>query len=69
MTEIGDRPKNKFFNTLKWYMVGCLITLLVFQIMRFFKMDIYNVAVCFQTGCGIFLGAMLQMRAWSPRTK
>lgn len=63
MTEIENKQKSKYFDTLKWYATGCLITLLAFYTMVFLKMDMWNIAFCFQTSCGIFLGGMLQMRS------
>ena len=63
MTEIENKQKNIYLYTLKWYAAGCLVTFLVFYALQFFKVEMRNIAFCFQISCGIFLGGMLQMRA------
>jgi len=63
MTENENKQENKFLETFKWYAGGCLVTFIVFYALVFSKMDMWNIAFCFQTSCGIFLGGMLQMRA------
>jgi len=62
MTEPEDQ-RQKFQETLKWYAIGCLVTFVAYYVMIYFKMDINNIASCFQISCGILLGAMLQMRS------
>ena len=69
MTEIENKKKNKYLETFKWYAVGCLVSLLAYFAMRFFKMDIHNISGVFQASCGILLGGLLQMRTRLPANK
>ena len=69
MTEIENKQKNGFFDTLKWYAVGVVVTSLVFYALLFFKVEMRNIVTCFQISSGILLGGLLQMRTRLPANK
>jgi len=62
MNESVNPQKKLFLDNLKWYAGGCLVTLSLFYVLIYFKMDIQNIAFCFQISTGILLGSVLQLR-------
>lgn len=69
MTEIENKQKNGFLDTLKWYAVGVVVTSLVFYALLLFKVEMRNIVTCFQISSGILLGGLLQMRTRLPANK
>lgn len=69
MTEIENKQRNGFFDTLKWYAIGVTITFLVLYAMMFFKLEMRTIVTCFQISSGILLGGLLQMRTRLPANK
>jgi hypothetical protein len=62
MSEPQNETQKMFLDNLKWYAASCLVTLTLFYALQYFKMDMQNIAFCFQISTGILLGALLQLR-------